>query len=73
MTRSDAACSSIVAVRLTPDGDGTVLELEHSVPVAFAGSGAGAPYVGPGWDVAVLGLAMQLRGEVGPGLSSPRS
>ena len=26
-------------------------------------SGAGALYVGPGWDVAVLGLALFLRGE----------
>ena len=56
---------SVVRVRLTPDGDSaTVLELEHSVPVAFVGSGAGALYVGPGWDVAVLGLARFLAGEV---------
>ena len=54
---------SIVRLRLTPDGAGTELHLEHSVPVAFAGSGAGALYVGPGWDVAVLGLALFLSGE----------
>lgn len=54
---------SIVRLRLTPDGAATELHLEHSVPVAFAGSGAGALYVGPGWDVAVLGLALFLRGE----------
>ena len=56
---------SVVRLRLTPEGDtGTLLELEHSVPVAFVGSGAGALYVGPGWDVAVLGLARFLAGEV---------
>ncbi|OMQ14247.1 ATPase, partial [Modestobacter sp. VKM Ac-2676] len=54
---------SVVRLRLTPDGDATELALEHSVPVAFVGSGAGALYVGPGWDVAVLGLALFLRGE----------
>lgn len=55
---------SVLRVRLSPDGDtATVLEIEHSVPVAFAGSGAGALYVGPGWDVAVLGLGLHLRGE----------
>ncbi len=54
---------SIVRVRLSRVGQGTVLELEHTVPAAFAGSGAGALYVGPGWDVALLGLALWLRGE----------
>jgi len=54
---------SVVRVRLSAEGRGTLLELEHSVPVAFAGSGAGALYVGPGWDVAVLGLAAYLRGD----------
>jgi uncharacterized protein YndB with AHSA1/START domain len=55
---------SIVRVSLTGDGGATLLELEHSVPVEFAGSGAGALYVGPGWDVTVLGLALHLAGEV---------
>ena len=32
--------------------------LEMTVPAAFAGSGAGARYVGPGGDVALLGLAL---------------
>ena len=54
---------SVVTVRLTPAGPATVLELEHTVPVALAGSGAGALFVGPGWDVALLGLALHLRGE----------
>ncbi len=56
------APESRVTVRLTADGDATTLELEHTVPVALAGSGAGAFFVGPGWDVAVLGLALHLRG-----------
>jgi uncharacterized protein YndB with AHSA1/START domain len=54
---------SVVTVRLTAAGGATVLELEHTVPVAFAGSGAGALFVGPGWDVALLGLGLHLRGE----------
>ncbi len=54
---------SVVTVRLAPSGEGTTLELEHTVPAAFAGSGAGALFVGPGWDVALLGLALHVRGE----------
>jgi uncharacterized protein YndB with AHSA1/START domain len=58
------APTSIVEVRLTPGGDGdTVLELEHTVPIEIAQSGAGALYVGPGWDGALLGLGLFLRGE----------
>jgi uncharacterized protein YndB with AHSA1/START domain len=53
---------SLVEVRLTPDGDRTRVELTHSVPVAFVGSGAGALYVGPGWDIAVLTLGRHLAG-----------
>jgi uncharacterized protein YndB with AHSA1/START domain len=57
--------ASIVQVRLTPEGtDRTLLELEHTVPVEFVGSGAGALYVGPGWDLTVLGLGRFLRGVV---------
>jgi uncharacterized protein YndB with AHSA1/START domain len=56
--------NSIVEVRLTSQGAGdTVLELEHTVPIEFAQSGAGALYVGPGWDGALLGLGLYLRGE----------
>ncbi|MFW3172153.1 SRPBCC family protein [Geodermatophilus sp. CPCC 206100] len=56
---------SVVDVRLRADGDrATTLELEHTVPVAIAGSGAGALYVGPGWDVGVLGLGQYLDGVV---------
>ena len=55
---------SVVRVRLAESGGSAVLELEHTVPAAFAGSGAGALYVGPGWDTALLGLALWLRGEL---------
>ncbi len=56
--------SSIVEVLLSSDGQQTLLTLTHSVPLELAGSGAGALYVGPGWDGALLGLAMYLAGEV---------
>jgi uncharacterized protein YndB with AHSA1/START domain len=56
--------ASIVELRLTPQGDGeTVLELEHTVPIEMAQSGAGALYVGPGWDGALMGLGLFLRGD----------
>jgi hypothetical protein len=56
--------ASLVHLRLSADGDGTVLELEHTVPLELAGSAAGALFVGPGWDVTVLALANHLRGVV---------
>lgn len=57
--------TSVVELRLSPDGDDdTVLELEHTVPLEMAGSGAGSLYVGPGWDGALMSLGMFLRGEV---------
>jgi uncharacterized protein YndB with AHSA1/START domain len=55
--------TSLVDVRLTTDGDRTVVDLEHSVPIEIAQSGAGALFVGPGWDVGVLALALFLRGQ----------
>jgi uncharacterized protein YndB with AHSA1/START domain len=55
--------SSIVELRLTAGtDDATILELEHTVPMAMAGSSAGALYVGPGWDGAVMGLGLHLTG-----------
>lgn len=54
---------SIVDLRLTDAGNGTTVELVHTVPVAMAGSGAGALFVGPGWDGALLGLGIHLRGQ----------
>lgn len=56
--------TSLVEVRLAADGPETVLTLEHTVPKAMAGSVAGALYVGPGWDGALLGLALHLAGQV---------
>ena len=56
--------NSIVELRLTAQGDGdTLLELEHTIPIEMAQSGAGAMWVGPGWDGALLGLGLFLRGE----------
>lgn len=57
--------TSLVELRLTSAGqDDTVLELEHTVPIEMAGSGAGALYVGPGWDGALLALALFVQGEI---------
>jgi uncharacterized protein YndB with AHSA1/START domain len=50
--------TSLVDVRLTADGESTVVELEHSVPIEIAQSGAGALFVGPGWDAGVLALGL---------------
>jgi uncharacterized protein YndB with AHSA1/START domain len=55
--------TSVVELRLTPNGDETLLELEHVVPLEIAQSAAGALYVGPGWDGALMGLDLFLRGE----------
>ena len=55
--------SSSVDVLLSGDGQQTLLTLTHSVPIELAGSGAGALYVGPGWDGALLGIALYLAGE----------
>ncbi len=66
--------TSLVELRLT-EGDGdTVLELEHTVPIEMAQSGAGALYVGPGWDGALMGLDLFLRGEaIGDPLAAANS
>jgi uncharacterized protein YndB with AHSA1/START domain len=55
--------TSIVELRLSSSGAETVLELEHTVPLEIARSAAGALYVGPGWDGALMGLDLYLRGE----------
>jgi uncharacterized protein YndB with AHSA1/START domain len=59
--------SSVVRVRLTPEGGRTVVELEHTVPPEMAAGGTGALYVGPGWDGGLLGLALFLSGRVAEG------
>ena len=56
--------TSFLELRLSPDGDRTTLELEHTVPIEMAQSGAGALWVGPGWDGALLGLSLFLAGDV---------
>lgn len=55
--------TSVVDVRLSAQGDGTVLELEHHVPIEIAQSGAGALFAGPGWDDTFMVLARHLGGE----------
>lgn len=68
------APDSVIEVRLAESGDTTTLELTHTVPLAMAGSGAGALFVGPGWDGALLGLGIHLRGEaVGDPLEAANS
>lgn len=54
---------SLLTVELAYAGDSTTVQLTHGVPISTAGSGAGAFYVGPGWDGALLGLAIHLRGD----------
>ncbi|WP_258723365.1 SRPBCC domain-containing protein [Cellulomonas sp. NS3] len=54
---------SVVAVTLAQEADRTTVELVHTVPLAIAGSGAGALFVGPGWDGALVQLGRGLRGE----------
>jgi uncharacterized protein YndB with AHSA1/START domain len=56
--------TSVVEVRLSADGESTDLELEHTVPIEIAQSGAGALFVGPGWDGALLALASYFAGEI---------
>jgi uncharacterized protein YndB with AHSA1/START domain len=55
--------SSIADLTLTEDETGTVLELTQTVPIEIARSGAGALWVGPGWDGALMGLGLHLGGE----------
>jgi uncharacterized protein YndB with AHSA1/START domain len=57
--------TSIVELRLAPlDEERTALELEHTVPIEMAQSGAGALYVGPGWDLTLLALGLYAVGVV---------
>jgi uncharacterized protein YndB with AHSA1/START domain len=56
--------SSLVDLRLTADGKLTLLVFDHTVTMEMAGSTAGALYVGPGWDGAVLALNEYLAGRL---------
>ncbi|MFI6319890.1 SRPBCC family protein [Nonomuraea sp. NPDC050556] len=64
---------SLVELRLTAEGPATVLQLEHTVPLAMAGSTAGALFVGPGWDGAFLGLALHFDGVEGDPVEAANS
>ncbi|TDW75022.1 SRPBCC family protein [Kribbella pratensis] len=57
--------NSLLELRLLPGADAsTELELEHSMSEAPAPGGAGALWVGPGWDGGLLGLALYVTGEL---------
>ncbi len=57
--------ASLVELRLAAGEPGTTsLELEHTVPLAMAQSGAGALWVGPGWDGMFLALGLFVDGIV---------
>ncbi|MFF0270080.1 SRPBCC family protein [Kribbella sp. NPDC004536] len=57
--------TSLLELRLSPGADAsTDLELEHSMSEAPAPGGSGALWVGPGWDGALVGLALYVNGEL---------
>jgi len=56
--------SSVVDLRLSAEGRQTLLEFDHTVTVEMAGSTAGALYVGPGWDGALMALSQYLAGSL---------
>jgi uncharacterized protein YndB with AHSA1/START domain len=55
--------TSIVELRLRAEGEETVLELEHTVPRTIARSVAGALFVGPGWDGALMALDLYVHAQ----------
>ncbi|TDU87797.1 activator of Hsp90 ATPase-like protein [Kribbella voronezhensis] len=57
--------ASLVEIRLSPGAgdDTTELQMDHSVPADFGGP-SGALYVGPGWDGALLGVALYVEGKL---------
>ena len=55
--------TSVVEIRLAEHGSHTSLEFEHTVDLETAGSGAGALFVGPGWDLALVALGLFLAGR----------
>lgn len=57
------ADNSVVRVALTEDAGSTTLQLRHTIPIELAQNGAGALFVGPGWDPALVGLAAHLAGR----------
>jgi uncharacterized protein YndB with AHSA1/START domain len=60
--------NSLLELRLLAGaGSTTELELEHSMGEAPAPGGSGALWVGPGWDGALVGLALYVTGQLPPG------
>jgi uncharacterized protein YndB with AHSA1/START domain len=57
--------ASLVEITLAQSQDGTTtdLQMDHTVPADFGGA-SGALYVGPGWDGALLGLALYVEGKL---------
>jgi hypothetical protein len=56
--------TSVVEIGLDgADEAATTFEFVHTVPLSLAQSGAGALFVGPGWDSAVTALGRYLAGE----------
>jgi hypothetical protein len=54
----------VVELTLDAAGDAaTTFEFTHTVPLALAGSGAGALFVTPGWDSALISLGSFLAGQ----------
>jgi hypothetical protein len=59
--------TSLLELRLLPGtAASTDLELEHSMSGPPAPGGSGALWVGPGWDGALLGLALYVTGTLPP-------
>jgi uncharacterized protein YndB with AHSA1/START domain len=57
--------TSLLELRLVPGaGASTELELEHSMSEPPAPGGAGALWVGPGWDGGFLSLALYVTGDL---------
>lgn len=68
------SADSILEVNLSERDGVTTVELVHTVPLAMARSGAGALFVGPGWDGALLGLGLHFSDEaVGDPLEAANS
>ncbi|HLR28156.1 MAG TPA: SRPBCC domain-containing protein [Ruania sp.] len=57
------SAESLLTVELAHTSEGTTVQLTHGVPLRQAATGASAVTVGPGWDIALLGLDLYLRGE----------
>lgn len=61
LTWEFAGAVSWVEVKLTPDGEGTALELSHVAPLNPHWDQFGPGAVGVGWELGLLGLAEHLK------------